>query len=84
MNLPGVSLVAVALAATYGQLGDVAPARQAVRELLAIQPDYAAVAGQELDKWFDADMVQHLLQGLGKVGLDVATDAAGADPSVQA
>ena len=59
MNLPGVSLVAVALAATYGQLGDVAPARQAVRELLAIQPDYAAVAGQELDKWFDADMVQH-------------------------
>ena len=81
MNLPGVSLVAVALAATYGQL---APARQAVRELLVIQPDYAAVARQELDKWFDADMVQHLLQGLGKASLDVATDAAGADPSVQA
>ena len=49
-----------------------------------IQPDYAAVARQELDKWFDADMVQHLLQGLGKASLDVATDAAGADPSVQA
>ena len=36
MNLPGVSLVDVALAATYGQLGDGGAARHALRELLRL------------------------------------------------
>ena len=53
MNMPGVSLVDVALAAAYGQLGDGVAARHAIRELLAIKPDYAAIARQELGKWFD-------------------------------
>ena len=34
MNMPGVSLVYVALAASYGQLGEVELAQEAVRELL--------------------------------------------------
>ena len=42
-----------------------------MRELLALKPDYAAVARQELGKWFDADTVEHLLEGLRKAGLDV-------------
>ena len=76
MNLPGVSLVEVALAATYGQLGDGAAARQAVRELLALKPDYPAIARQELGKWFDAEIVEHLVEGLRKAGLDVAIETA--------
>ena len=71
MNLPGVSLVDVALAATYAQLGDSEAARHAIRELLAIKPDYAAMARQELGKWFDVEIVEHLLDGLRKAGLDV-------------
>ena len=71
MNLPGVSLVDVALAATYGQLGDGEAARQAIRELLAGKPDYAAIARQELEKWFDAEIVAHLIDGLRKAGLDI-------------
>ena len=76
MNLPGVSLVEVALAATYGQLGDGAAARQAVRELLALKPDYPAIARRELGKWFDAEIVEHLVEGLRKAGLDVAIETA--------
>ena len=81
MNLPGVSLVEVALAATYGQLADGEAARHAIRDLLAIRPDYAAMARQELGKWFDGEIVEHLLDGLRKAGLDVMTQAAVPDPS---
>ncbi len=81
MNLPGVSLVDVALAATYAQLGDGEAARHAIRELLAIRPDYAAIARQELGKWFDVEIVEHLLDGLRKAGLDVMTQAAVPDPT---
>jgi TolB-like protein/Tfp pilus assembly protein PilF len=81
MNLPGVSLVDVALAATYGQLGDGEAAQHAIRELLAMKPDYAAIARQELGKWFDAEIVEHLIEGLRKAGLDVATEAAAPDTS---
>jgi len=71
MNLPGVSLVDVALAATQGQLGAHESARHALRDLLTLKPDYAVVARQELGKWFDAAIVEHLIEGLRKAGLDV-------------
>jgi len=71
MNLPGVSLVEVALAATYGQLAEREGARNSIRELLALKPDYAAVARQELGKWFDVAITEQLLDGLRKAGLDV-------------
>ncbi len=72
MNLPGVSLVEVALAATYGQLGEgEAAGARAVRDLLALKPDYAAVAHQELGKWFDAETTERLIDGLRKAGLAV-------------
>ena len=50
MNMPGVSLVYVALAASYGQLGEREAAREAVSELLAVRPDFQAVARADLGK----------------------------------
>jgi hypothetical protein len=43
-----------------------------VRDLLALVPDYAAVARQELGKIWDAQLVEHLIDGLRKAGMDIA------------
>jgi hypothetical protein len=39
------------LAVTYGQLGELELAGNALRELLAIRPSFAATARVELEKW---------------------------------
>jgi tetratricopeptide (TPR) repeat protein len=48
INMPGVSLVSVALAACYGQLGQVAEGRASVRDLLAERPDFASSARESV------------------------------------
>ncbi len=78
MNLPGVSLVEVALAASHGQLGDADAAGCAVQDLLALKPDYAAVAHAELGKWFDADITERLIDGLRMAGLEVPAEPGSA------
>ena len=72
MNMPGVSLVYVALAASYGQLGEREAAREAVSELLAVRPDFQTVARAELEKLWDSELVDRLMEGLGKAGLKSA------------
>ncbi len=72
INMPGFWRTHLALAAAYGQLGDREAARNAVRELLAIRPDFATAAGVELAKWWDPELVEHLIDGLRKAGLEVA------------
>jgi tetratricopeptide (TPR) repeat protein len=72
INMPGFWRTHLALAAVYGQLGERESARNAVRELLAIRPDFAAVARVELGKWWDPELIEHLIDGLRKAGLEVA------------
>jgi tetratricopeptide (TPR) repeat protein len=50
INMPRFWRTNLALAASYGQLGEAEAGRSAVRELLAIRPDFAAVAREELGK----------------------------------
>lgn len=71
VNMPGFWRTAFALAAAYGQLGEQEAARTAVRELLAVRPDFPVVAHEELEKWWNAPLVEHLLQGLRKAGLEL-------------
>ena len=72
INMPGFWRTHLALAAAYGQLGEREAARNAVRELLAIRPDFAAAARVELAKWWDPELIEHLIEGLRKAGLEVA------------
>ncbi|HEX3231074.1 MAG TPA: AAA family ATPase, partial [Pyrinomonadaceae bacterium] len=80
MNMPGVSLMYVALAAVYGQLGEPEAAREAVRELLALRPDFKQAARTELEKLWDPELVGCLIDGLRKVGLEISDQAGLAEP----
>ena len=68
-----------ALAASHGQLGDLASARDAVRSLLAVSPDYVAIDREELGKWFDPELVEHLIEGLRKAGMPFSASARTTD-----
>jgi hypothetical protein len=43
-----------------------------LRELRALVPNFGAMAREEFGKWLDAELTEHLLDGLRKAGLDVA------------
>jgi TolB-like protein len=72
INMPGFWRTQLALATSYAQLGEREAARNAVRELLALRPDFALVAREELGKWWDAELIEHLIDGLRKAGLEIA------------
>ena len=73
VNMPGFWRTNVALAAAYGQLSELEAARNAVQQLLAVRPDFAVLAREELGKWWDAELVEHLIEGLRKAGPEIAS-----------
>jgi TolB-like protein/tetratricopeptide (TPR) repeat protein len=72
VNMPGFWRTHLALATSYAQLGEQDAAHRAVRDLLAIRSDFTAAAREELGKWWDAELVEHLIDGLSKAGLEIA------------
>jgi serine/threonine protein kinase len=74
VNMPAFWRTNLALATAKGQLGERQAARNAVRELLALRPDFPTVAREELGKWWDPELVGHLIDGLRKAGLEIAEE----------
>ena len=74
VNMPGFWRNELALAATYGQLGERELARNAARDLLAARPGFDAVAKGECAKWWEPDLVEQILDGLRKAGLEIAAE----------
>jgi serine/threonine protein kinase/tetratricopeptide (TPR) repeat protein len=74
VNMPGFWRTHFALATAYAQLGERDAASNAVRELLTIRPDFPVVARNEFRKWWDAELIEHLVDGLRKAGLEIAGD----------
>jgi TolB-like protein/tRNA A-37 threonylcarbamoyl transferase component Bud32 len=72
VNMPGFWRTQCTLAAAYGQLGELEAGRNAVRELLLIRPNFATTSREELEKWHDAELTDHVLEGLRKAGLVIA------------
>src|SRR6266542_3135166 len=84
INLPGNFYTHAVTAAAYGQLGMHEAAGKALQELLAIRPDFAKTAREEFGRWLDPALVEHMLDGLRKAGLDVpAPGPGGADPEAK-
>jgi serine/threonine protein kinase/tetratricopeptide (TPR) repeat protein len=83
VNMPAFWRTHLAFATAYAQLGERDAASNAVRELLTIRPDFPVVARNELRKWWDAEFIEHLVDGLRKAGLEIAGDD-GAPPAKHA
>ena len=71
LNAPKNFYTPAVLAMCHAQLGEMEPARKALRDLLALKPDYAEVAQELHGRWIQPDLVEHLMKGLRKAGLDV-------------
>jgi TolB-like protein/Tfp pilus assembly protein PilF len=63
------------LAAVYGQLGEHEAADRTVQTLLSLTPD-TAVTRKQLDKWYQPELVEKLIDGLRKAGLNIDEQAA--------
>lgn len=68
-NMPGFWRTQLAIAASAGQLGDRATAEVALHTLLIQRPDIAKLPRQELEVWWQPDLVEDLIVGLRKAGL---------------
>lgn len=76
VNMPNFWRTNMALAAAHGQLGEHEQAARALKQLLALRPGFATAAREELAKWYDLELVEHLLEGLTKAGLESPDKAA--------
>ena len=81
VNMPGFWRNSLALAVTYGQLGELELARNAAQELLAVRPEFAAKAREECRKWWDPELVEKLIEGLRKAGLEIPPEGGAAPVS---
>ena len=78
VNMPGYYWPHAVLAAAYGQLGEQQRARAALEDLQALIPNFGAIAREEFGKWNDAELTEHLVDGLRKAGLAVGREKHGA------
>ncbi|HST29691.1 MAG TPA: tetratricopeptide repeat protein [Chthoniobacterales bacterium] len=76
INLPGFFAVYETLAAVYGQLGQRDAASQSLKEMLKLVPNFGEVGRALKSRWFDPELVEHLLDGLRKAGLEIREDGS--------
>jgi serine/threonine protein kinase/tetratricopeptide (TPR) repeat protein len=74
INMPRFWRAHLALAVIRAQLNEPDAARASLQQLLLLRPEFAASARQELGKTWDPDLVEHLIDGLRKAGLEIADD----------
>jgi hypothetical protein len=53
-------------------------ARKALRDMLALKPNYAQVARELHGRWIEPDLVEQLMDGLRKAGLEIADEPSSA------
>ncbi len=76
VNLPDHWGQHAAIAVACGQLGDREAAGKAIERLLDIRPDFADIARQECEKWWDAELVEQMLDGFSKAGFEIPATSA--------
>jgi TolB-like protein/Tfp pilus assembly protein PilF len=78
INLPLFFSTHVVTAAACGQLGNREGAEKALKELLSLKPDFATTARENLGKWIDPELAEHVIEGLCKAGLQIASRSSSA------
>jgi adenylate cyclase len=76
LNAPKNFYTHAVLAMCHAQLGQMAAARKSVDEMLALKPDYAEVARDLHAKWILPELVEKLMDGLRKAGVEISAQAA--------
>ncbi len=72
VNLPGQWASHAMVAAACGQLEESDAARKALRDLLNLRPDFAVTARKDMEKWWNPQYVEHVIDGWRKAGLEIA------------
>jgi TolB-like protein/tetratricopeptide (TPR) repeat protein len=80
VNLPGQWFSHAATAAAFGQLGERDAAAKAVRDLLRVRPDFAATVRGDIEKWWEPEYVESMIDGWRKAGLEIAGERATTPP----
>ncbi len=82
VDVPGLFWPYLVVASACGHLGRRAEAAAAVRDLLALDPEFAAHARSNIGTWhFASGLMEPLLEGLSKAGLSIpATDGSSDSP----
>jgi adenylate cyclase len=82
LNTPDNFYQHAVLAMCYAQLGEMDAAHKSLQEMLVLKPDYGKVARQLHGKWIQPELVEQLMDGLRKAGLEIAAadDASAALP----
>jgi TolB-like protein len=66
----GAELFTIALlAALYGQLGERQEAEKTMQNIMAANPDFPLTIRGDFEKWYPQELVELLMEGLGKAGL---------------
>ena len=72
VDVPGLFWPFLVVASACGHLGRRAEAEAAVRDLLALDPEFAAHARANIESWhFASGLMEPLLEGLRKAGLEI-------------
>ncbi len=71
LNAPQNYYTHAVVAMCHAQLGRMEEARSALREMLSLKPNYAEVARELHGRWIQPDLVEHLMDGLRKAGLEI-------------
>ena len=76
INLPGQWAAHTMTAAAAGQFRDGNTASKALSDLLKLRPDIASAVRTEFAKWWEADYIEHVIDGLRKAGLELPDESA--------
>jgi TolB-like protein/Tfp pilus assembly protein PilF len=80
VDVPGLFWPYLVVASACGHLGRHTEAEAAVRDLLALDPEFAAHARSNVGTWhFASGLMDPILEGLRKAGLSIPEDAASSD-----
>ncbi len=78
VNMPGQFWQPLAIAACNAHLGRQRQAEAAIRDLLAIDPDFGRHARRNIESWhYASGLLEPLIEGLVKAGLDIPEEGAG-------
>jgi tetratricopeptide (TPR) repeat protein len=73
VNLPNHWAMPAFTAAACAQLGQREAASKAVLHLLQLRPGFVATVRKDIEKWWEPDYVEQMIDGWRKAGLDVST-----------